>query len=303
MTVTNNLNYCSVLLNWRNQRQDKVRQRFGSATESYDFTDHFHEQINNQDSLLVTLGDSWTWGDSLDPDKRLQQIYGALVAKQLDSDWINIGAKGWSNSFILEYLDFLLKILVSSAYKKIYFVVTLTENGRDIDTFPSFRVDFKKLYEELGACKEFYDKVLYEAESFWIKQINRFIDKIDQRFHFIVGKNFVWHDMLSKELHNRCCVLDQNWIECLADKQNLPRSIRTNLVTGFVFPKFEKLNQRLDILNTTEYKQWILPYIDRANEVNAWLDASPMNYKKNSKHPNAEGHQVWANYILQNLKF
>jgi hypothetical protein len=301
--VTKNLDYCSLLLNYRNQQQNKVRQRFKSNTESYDFTDLCHEQINNQESLLVTIGDSWTWGDSLDSDKRLQQIYGALIAKQLDSDWINIGAKGWSNSFILEYLDFLLKILVSSAYKKIYFVVTLTENGRDLDTFPSFQFNFVKLYQELGPCKEFYDKILYEAESFWIKQITRFIDKMDHRFHLVVGQNFVWHDMLIKELHNKCCVLDYNWIECLADKQNLPRPIRTNLTTGFVFPKFENLNSRLNLSDTIEYKKWILPYIDRANEVNAWLDASPMNYKKASKHPNHLGHAVWADYILQNLKF
>jgi hypothetical protein len=299
--VTNKLNYCSLLLDWRNQRQNQLEQRFGSAVEPYDFTDHYHEQIDNQDSLLVTLGDSWTWGGSLDSDKRLQQIYGAVVAKNLGSDWINIGASGWANSFILEYLDRLLKLLDSSTYKKIYFVVTLTENGRDIDAFPSFRFDFEKLYQELGACKEFYDTILYEAESFWIKQINQFINNMDQRFHLVVGQNFVWHDMLINELHNKCRVLDHNWIECLADQQNLPRPIRTNLVTGFVFPKFESLNQRLNISNTMEYKQWILPYIDDANEVNKWLDASPINYKKQSKHPNHTGHAVWADYILQNL--
>jgi hypothetical protein len=54
----------------------------------------------NSEQLLITVGDSWTYGDSLgqtrvrdgrdDPDYRLSQVYGSLMAEELNADWINL---------------------------------------------------------------------------------------------------------------------------------------------------------------------------------------------------------------------
>jgi hypothetical protein len=42
--------------------------------------------------------------------------------------------------------------------------------------------------------------------------------------------------------------------------------------------------------------------IDQAAKVNDWLDTSDLNNKVASKHPVAHGHQIWADYIINNIK-
>ena len=71
-----------------------------------------HEDIQNKQNLLVTIGDSWTWGDSIDgihatvkPDspKRLESVYGKKIKDQLnDYDWINIAYPGTGNRWIVD---------------------------------------------------------------------------------------------------------------------------------------------------------------------------------------------------------
>ena len=63
-----------------------------------------HEDISNKDILLITVGDSWTWGDSLfdidistpnyDNPNRVKHIYGAKLAELLNADFVNVGECG-----------------------------------------------------------------------------------------------------------------------------------------------------------------------------------------------------------------
>lgn len=295
------IDYYTLLNDWRIQQLEKFRKVFKSPSLSYDCTEHYHTEINGKDNLLITLGDSWTWGDSLDPELRLQQVYGAKLKEKLDCDWINIGCKGWSNSFVLENLGFLAPHLAGSNYKKITVVINLTENGRDIQSSTSFRYNYSRLRDTVGVTNAFYETLLTDIEKYWIRQIESFIEKTDSRFNVVVTHNFVWHPEVERLLKDRVKFLDLTWIECLADSQKMPRPIRTTLVTGWIFDLVDSVHNILNITDKTEFKQWALPYLDRANQVNEWLDASPMNHKKASKHPNAEGHQVWADYIMKNL--
>lgn len=224
-----------------------------------------------------------------------------MIADNLGADWLNVGCRGWSNSYILEHVDYVVDLLTQSNYKKIHFVITLTENGRDVKTANSFLYDYQTLFNQLGVGKETYDRILIDTENFWVQQIKNSLNKMDSRYHVIIGQNFVWHQPLVEQLSPLVNVLDLNWIECMADAQGLPRPIRTNLVTGWIFNTMNSVHDIVQLSNTTEFKKWALPKIELANKVNEWLDLSPMNYKKDSKHPNANGHRVWADYILKRL--
>ena len=285
------MSWCSQLVEWGNQAPGRLR----------DASEDVYAVINQTDVLVVSVGDSWTWGDFLDPDLRLTQVYGALISKEINADWINIGCRGWSNSYILAYADYVVDLLSQSNYKKIYFIITLTENGRDIKSANNFHYDYLELFNQFGAKEETYDRLLIDIENFWVKQINSSLNKMDSRYHVLIGQNFVWHQNLADQLDQLVTVLDLNWIECLADAQGLPRPVRTNLVTGWIFNTVNFVHDIVQLSDTTEFKKWALPKIDQANKVNEWLNSSPMNYKKASKHPIAEGHQVWANYILKRL--
>lgn len=297
--------YCKSLVDWRNSQQQNLRRRFPSDKPLHDYTPHYHAEINNKDVLIVTFGDSWTWGTSIEPAVRTQHVYGSQLKQALDADWINIGCEGWSNSFVLEHLDFVLTLLENSAYKRIYFVVTLTENGRDLTTFPHFKYDYKKLYDQIGLGDEFYETLLQECEQFWIRQIGRALDRMDGRYHMILGQNFAWHTAVVNQFsgHSQVTCLDLNWIECLADAQQLERPIRTILVSGWIFHQISTVHDLLSTNNQEpfEYKQWALPYIEKANQVNQWLDVNAEDLDLVAKHPLKRGHAVWADYILKNL--
>lgn len=257
-----------------------------------DWEEYYHD-CSSKDRLVITAGDSWTWGDTL-PD-RLNQVYGRLVSKSLDADWINIGSRGRSNSWILSALQYLAP-LVKGHYKEVIVIVTMTENGRDVETGYMFPFDFHQLYEHVGDCPAFYDAILDGAEQYWMQQLQD-IQKSGCRI--IVGHNFAWHNLNTMP---GITILRDNWIEKLADYQNKDRPIKAKLVTGWIFNTIKTVHLMVPASQLV-FKAWALPYIDLANQVNKWLDSSDLQSKAtSSKHPVPLGHEIWANYILTNVK-
>jgi hypothetical protein len=115
----------------------------------------YFEKNYGQDTLVISAGDSWTWGDSLGGttreydnfEYRTNHIYGHLLAKILTADFINIGLPGLDNISIINYLDKVLSNL-TKPYKQIYIVITLTEIGRELtNTF----LNFESLYTDVLA--------------------------------------------------------------------------------------------------------------------------------------------------------
>jgi hypothetical protein len=265
-----------------------------------DLVDPYHVEINNKDTLVVTIGDSWTWGDSL--EKRLDEVYGKLLSTHYDADWINIGGCGYSNSWILLCAHLIAGQSDELAkYKQVVFVITLTENGRDIQGYSSRPFDYISAYRELAGSTKLYDRALTDIEDEWYKNIVELGNLVGENTKIVLGQNFVWHSDLAVVAHPNIIVLEDNWIEVLADYQKMHRPVRTNLVTGWIFDSINTINGILNIKNTTPFKSWSLPYIDLANQVNEWLNLSDLNNKKASKHPRALGHRIWADYIIQHL--
>ena len=98
--------------------------------------------IKKKDTLVVCVGESWTWGWDL--DDRSNEIYGRLLSNYFDADWINIAGVGYSNTWILDFANFISYKLKQSEYHKIIFVITMTENGRDLSTAAHHDYDFFK---------------------------------------------------------------------------------------------------------------------------------------------------------------
>jgi hypothetical protein len=255
----------------------------------------------DKNSLVISLGDSWTWGDSLDPKTREQEIYGRLLADYYDADFINVGCLGWSNSWVLHTAKFILSELKkNNKYEKVYVIVTLTETARDLTSFKSF--DFHLQRDRTRPfLQEDYQKILDEIEQHWMSQLISLLELADDRFTFFVGQNFVWHPMYDSLKSMPIVITDVNWVEVMADYQNLPRPVRTNFGTGWIFDIFSEVNQILEINDTTVYKNFIMPLIDKANDLNKWLDISQLNSKKASKHPTKKGHELWAAHIIEKI--
>lgn len=289
--------------------ESKVKKTLDDIFQDTDETDGVDGGFSmvsdrGSDTLVVALGDSWTWGDSL--SDRANEVYGRIVSDHYDADFVNFGFSGFSNSWILMCGIRLIETLRSiDRYKKIYVLTTLTENGRDIESAASFDLAGWAYTVDLKFTNDMYQHILDHIEEYWTNQIKEMISLGDGRFSFFIGQNFVWHSMYEKlaDLSPQVAISDVNWIEVIGDHLEMERPIRTNLVSGWVFDQVNLINntQNISVTDKTVYQKYITPFIEKAILVNQWLDASPMNSKKASKHPNAEAHRLWANHIVQRL--
>lgn len=237
----------------------------------------FYYKDNGFNNLLITVGDSWTYGDSLgntcvrngqdDTQYRLDHVYGNLIAEQISSDWMNLALPGISNFCMLNWLNQLLTRRFD--YKNITCVITLTETGR---------------HEEISLVPMHITKQQQALEHILQKTYSA-IETLSLRFpliKFLVAHNFT--DSIPNNL-NMC---EKTWLEVLTD-QSVQND--THIV---VSEHIEQLNygrnypDRFDI-------------IDRALKRIDILDSCKYCCKEDSRHPLEDGHKLWANYLASQL--
>lgn len=251
-------------------------------------------KLEDNNNLVITIGESWTWGDSLPSDVRMDQVYGNLIAKELSADFINIGICGFNNNWMILQLEKLLDyIKENNHYQKVIFILTLTEHGRDFVDNRFWLSNYQELPSDIS-----YDDILLTVENVLINRLKKIASQLPNNISVVLGQNFVWHNRIYQELKDtNLIVFDQTWIEKIAEYNKQDYPLRTNMVTNWIFTQFNGINHILD-KDKTEYKEWCLDKLDDAIQVNEWLDNSPLNNKEASKHPNAIGHRVWADYII-----
>lgn len=252
-----------------------------------------HESIQHREALLITAGDSWTWGDSLcgidisnniyDVQERVDNIYGTLLAKQLDTDFINLGICGGSNAEIFDGVKFLLD-LVKENYKQITVIFTLTENGREAHS------DRLWVPEEQDSLEEYlsaYEKNMFKSFAGLKTQY--------ESVKFIIGRNFTYSFFENCDILGDMLV-KKTWVDCLAEYQNklnYPNDVRFISSTAVV-----PLHELLKSINLyKKYKFEFMSLYTSSDLAITWLEQSNLNYKKASKHPTEMGHKIWADYL------
>jgi len=107
-----------------------ANSHYKTITNSFDFIG------NGSKTLVVTVGESWTWGSDItvdnDKETRLSKVYGRLIAEQLNSDWLNLSLPGAGNFWIANTVGEFINISGMLEYDKIYLICTLTEIGRSL---------------------------------------------------------------------------------------------------------------------------------------------------------------------------
>ena len=223
-------------------------------------------------TLLITVGDSWTYGDSLgktkvrngvdDTDYRLANIYGNVMAEQLKSSWINLALPGGSNSLMISWLELLLAKDLN--YAHIVCTITLTESGR---------------HEDL----QLIDRSLVTQQSVLEKMVTIAYGQIQTlalrypEIKFIIGHNFT----------DSCSVapVEKSWLEIMLGKtiQN-----GTHIV----------ISEHIDQMNYESRFPDVFDIMDRASARMDLLDTCTFSCNEDSRHPNEQGHTMWGNYLL-----
>lgn len=266
--------------------QQILPKYFGMATPR---NSHYQEETNTFDfvsrgskNLLITIGDSWTWGSDLSPtddhEFRLKHVYGNIIADQCNLDWLNLARPGSNNFFIAEKVEELGKILPELDYQEICVVCTFTEIGRSFNSDCDMYIDYIDWFKH-NHINNFLNFLNAEC-------VNR-IKRITQpnNIKLLIGTNFIDAIGIDTEI-----LLPSPWFRLLGIQCPVQAYaghtgvLRLQQVSEFVSDK-------------TAYKSWMMDLIERSY----FIDQACRNARLVNAHPRAEGHTIWANYVLEHL--
>lgn len=250
-------------------------------THTFNFVD------NDSDGLLVTVGDSWTWGADMtiddDEQHRMQNHYGRIVSDHIGCDWLNLGQGGSGNFWAADKIKELTNIIPYLKYKNVTIVCTLTEVGRAVNTEIDRHIDYLNFFNTTP-----HTELLNFLNATVIDSITDSVKDYDF-IRLLIGNNFVDH------CGPTLCgiTMDKTWLELITEKTNIEKC---HIVSS---SSFDRLHSLIDSVGDKEhYLLWISEIMDIATRRQKLLFNSSLIKRG---HPNAAGHKLWANYIIEYL--
>jgi hypothetical protein len=275
-----------------------------SVTGSNDIkgTPLFSKTGINSKKLLICAGDSWTWGDSLgrikfnpecdDFEWRTTHIYGSLLAKRCDRDFVNLGLPGHSNLSIIDWVFLKLIPEYTKQYEDIVIVITLTEICREV-YYDQIWTQQCNNYSSLNEFLEMYETAMFNTLEHYQDMYPKCTIKIGRNFTYTFEKNLI---------QNKIFHFDKTWIDILAENQqsqsHYPRTLRllSQMATQPLI-RYLKETEKFQM-----FKQDLVNLMIDGLDAITWMDASPLNNKIATRHPNEQGHELWANYLYEQCK-
>jgi len=292
-------------VNWYNYVNNQLEIRLNDENLKPEWIEHparyteFHI-IKSSDVLLLNIGESWTYGESLpniatalqryNLESQLQHCFGPLMSNSLNCDYYQYAVPGNSNGYMYQELPRILEYIQSNFnYKKIYLLCQLTEPGREkasLNNFPPshpihemyFRKDLKKI--------DFFDW-LKKYDKIFLNIIQETISNYDN-VETVVWKNFCkFH---CENTYEKLKIIKESWIAFSAKTLQMNYTMISFQSLGWlhtlmqmpqnkIYFDVEKINLEIDLL-------------EKSNE---FIQGN----KLHNHHPTALGHKLWAGNLLQ----
>lgn len=307
----------------------------------------YYERPVGSNHLLITVGDSWTWGDSLgntDTDHddfvfRTSHLFGAQLATSLQADFINVAFPGSANISLFETTCTQVLNRLTKDYCKITVIFVLTETGRELhDRFESFQQHYTDnlrgkdwptfdqllhddydpvaldfclmemeqkgnyfrhqllLYQHIKQAQNL-EELLQNYESYIFKCLVKYMTKEQQRLpiRYLVSRNFTstFDQNIALLPHN--CYVNNRWVDVIAQRGCLdPYPAAVGVVSQIGMKPLLDFVADMTLLDA---KAKLIELFDKANAAIDWLERSPYNNKRGTRHPNEIGHKWWADYL------
>ena len=261
----------------------------------------------NSNKLIITIGDSWTWGADLtkqkitgmhndkleDDDYRLNNVYGGILSNTLQTDFLNLGESGSDNYYIANKLKELHNIIDQLDYDSVVIVCVFTEVARGFLGPDDNNVDYSSWLEKNVHKDSDYYKFLKFINSNVADEIVPLLDKLKVYF----ATNFVDPIGFEKLESN---FLSKTWLQtwCESIQESYPDPCY--LVSPWVFEKLEKVFDLCPTLDRTLFFKW-------ANRALLSADKRANICKQDNRnfgqllHPLSTGHSVWADYVSKEI--
>ena len=266
----------------------------------YDFVDH------GSDVLLVSVGDSWTWGSGItgremdihsidsEQDLRRQQVWGHLVARKLGADWLNLAQYAQGNRWMADRVNDLRTLQPFLHYKKIIVVGVFTGAGRWFNTAQDQRVDYKEKFISGMTEAEDYDRFLRDLNKCCVRDILININSTSN-MQLLMGTNMVEH--LGFDQLNDAQLLKTPWYRLLDEKFNSNKdNVYTDMSSMQYLPNLKKFLKNSE--QRYVFQKWMIEQLELAESINMMFDNKTLYF---NYHPLAHGHRVWADYVTKQL--
>ena len=263
---------------------DKETSWYSEPTNTYDFVNR------NSKELLITIGDSWTYGATLPQDSRQTQVYGCKLSKKLNSDWLNLGLPAVSNFWITDRAEEVAMITSELDYEKVYVVCVFTGIARQFDTTMDRYINYEKWFSENYDTKEDFSKVFLMLNSECVNRIQRAFKNL-RNVEVFFGTNFI--EQLGFETLPKKQILFIPWYKLLMDGGKM------DTYHDASYFRLEQALQWVPMHLKDDFKIWILELIEQSETRENLLNRS--KYFKDC-HPLDYGHTVWAEYVYKKLK-
>ena len=267
---------------------DHTNSWYTQATNTFDFVDR------NSDTLVVTVGDSWTWGCDLTPydydnNYRIQNVYGNQVAEKINSDWLNLSLPASGNFWLATQVTDLAKVIPNLEYNRIYVICTFTETGRWFNTKFDLDIDYIAWFKNNIQTASDFDQLLSMINQRCVTKIQTALpfDHVQLR----VGTNMV--DQIGFDSLPPQQLLVKPWYQTMHCTDDVcAYTVIDGVKSLLQVPEF------LSPDHTVLFKEWMLTVMPAADTRLQMLE-NPDKFSK--YHPTAQGHAQWAEYILSTI--
>jgi hypothetical protein len=260
----------------------------------------------DSDTLLVTIGDSWTWGYGINynnnnaiditeqEDKfRTDHIYGNLISKEKNWNWLNLGFYAQGNQWMANKVFELRGMVPFLDFKNVIVMVVLTGTARWFHTWQDGLEDYKGYFQNNVMTKA------QDYENFMIGLNRKIIDQIthltnsEKKIRLLVGTNNVDHcgfDSLREEQ-----IIPLPWYRLLTDTALNGIYVDIESLKGLPYIENYLTNEQ-----KFEFQKWMTEKMDQAEKQTAVI-AGIQDPDRDGFHPTHKGHRKWADYILQKI--
>lgn len=260
-----------------------------------EFTEFYIKR--NKKNLLIVIGESWTYGETLRDIRtgiqkynfytQLEYCFGARLALMLDTDYYQYAVPGNCNFYMFTELSRILEYIKDFDYEKIYVCLQMTEPSREQTLIEELRKQSHPLETLIDPEEKIsFEGWLEEYDNIFLNQYENIISKYNN-LDCVLWKNFCRFN--SEFMDRKFKTISTSWIQYSANI--LGKELKS--------PSFFSLGWLDTIMGL--YKNVIFDNAALSKEIDIIEDS--LNFIKanslHSHHPNEFAHILWANYIAR----